>query len=265
MHEEATQFRYKDSPLYWRFNCERQFLCASFLMDELLREHNERFFFLTAQNARICKDVWVSCIMFRLGQHERWNYIGMPTVICDAMAKLRVSPSGYNSSAQDSREGMIITTKRPSAGLDLIREYLDTMRSSYQCYITGWVQVEDGQRLVQLKRTTEGGLQTGYVLLVDNKIEKMPETELAMDCMLPEGPPDRFEIVNQLLNAIPRDGDYDSEMWTTVDKDKTNVRQKAKNKLVKGFSLYMVFMGKNFPYEGKTEARYMFSVLFCVD
>jgi len=39
---------------------------------------------------------------------------------------------------------------------------------------------------VQLKRTTEGGLQTGYVLVVDGKIEKMPENELAMDCMLPE-------------------------------------------------------------------------------
>ena len=80
MHNEATNQQHRDSPLFWRFNCEREFLASSFLLDDLLREHNERFFFLTAQNQRICKDVWVSCIMFRLGQNERWNYIGMPTV-----------------------------------------------------------------------------------------------------------------------------------------------------------------------------------------
>lgn len=108
-------------------------------------------------------------------------------VICDAMCKIRMRPSGYNSSAIEVAEGMVLTVKRPSAGLDLIREYLDTMRASYQYYIVGWVQNgEDAQLLVQLKRTTEGGLQTGYVLVVDGKIEKMPENELAQDCMLPE-------------------------------------------------------------------------------
>jgi hypothetical protein len=53
---------------------------------------------------------------------------------------------------------------------------------------------------------------------VNGEIERMPETELASDCMLPEGPPDNFEIMNELLNAIPRDADYNSELWTTVDK-----------------------------------------------
>ena len=155
-------------------------------MDDMLREHNERFFYLTAQNFRTCNDVWVSCIMFRLGQHERWTYIGMPTVICDGMAKIRASASSFNVANSDMREGIVITTKKPSAGLDLIREYLDTRRCSYQFYIMGWVQAEDGQKLIQLKRTTEGGLQTGYVLVVGNRIERMPETELAADCMLPE-------------------------------------------------------------------------------
>jgi hypothetical protein len=239
MHQEATDIQYRDSPLFWRFNCERPFLGSSFLMDDMLREHNERFFFLTAQNQRICRDVWTSCIMFRLGQHEQWNYIGMPTVffyaacmppfhgyaskvpllvelysvqivhlysiswthrgsihidvapsvqvICDAMCKIRMRPSGYNSNATEVQEGIVLTVKRPSAGLDLIREYLDTMRASYQHYIVGLVRTgDDGQLLVQLKRTTEGGLQTGYVLVVDGKIERMPENELAMDCMLPE-------------------------------------------------------------------------------
>lgn len=103
------------------------------------------------------------------------------------MCKLRMRPSGYNASTTEVQDGMVMTIKRPSAGLDLIREYLDTMRASYQYYIVGWVPTgEDGQLLVQLKRTTEGGLQTGYVLVVDGKIERMPENELAMDCMLPE-------------------------------------------------------------------------------
>lgn len=90
MHPDVTDHAHHlSSPLYWRFNSERSFVHSSFLMDNLLREHNERYFFLTAQNARIRSDVWVSCIMYRLGQHEGWTYIGMPTVICDAMAKVR--------------------------------------------------------------------------------------------------------------------------------------------------------------------------------
>jgi hypothetical protein len=43
---------------------ESIFLSSSFLMDDLLCEKNKLFFYLTAQNFRICKDVWVSCIMF---------------------------------------------------------------------------------------------------------------------------------------------------------------------------------------------------------
>lgn len=70
MHEEALGHRHRDSPIYWRFNAESLFLSHSYLMDDLLREHNERYFYLTAQNLRICNDVWVSCIMFRLGQQE---------------------------------------------------------------------------------------------------------------------------------------------------------------------------------------------------
>lgn len=69
--------------------------------------------------------------------------------------------------------------------------------------------------------------------------------------------------MNTLLNAIPRDGDYNSELWTTVDKDKTNIRERGMMKLIQGFSLYMVFMGKNFAYEGKTESRYRDLLIVC--
>lgn len=40
-----------------------------------------------------------------------------------------------------------------------------------------------------MKRTTEGGLQTGYVLMVGNRIERLPEeAEMAADWVLPEVP-----------------------------------------------------------------------------
>lgn len=47
-----------------------------------------------------------------------------------------------------------------------------------------------------------------------------------------QGPPERFEIMNALLNAIPRDADFNSELWTTVDRDRTNVREKAILRLI---------------------------------
>lgn len=78
-----------------------------------------------------------------------------------------------------------------------------------------------------------------------------------------QGPPDSFPIVNTLLNALPRDSDYNSEMWTTVDMNKNNARDKGKMILIQGFSLYLVFMGKNFAYEGKTETRYRDILIVC--
>lgn len=185
MQDEAMEFRYQDSPLYWRFHAERRFLASSYLFDDLLREHNERFFFLTAQNCRICNDTWVSSIMYRLGQNERWMYIGHPTVICDAMAKVRKAAGGFFSS--NSSDGIIDANKIPSAGLDLDRENLDCRRTSHEEYIPGFVKTDDAQKLLQMKRTTEGGLQTGYVLMVGNKIEKLPEeAHTAADWVLPE-------------------------------------------------------------------------------
>lgn len=88
----------------------------------------------------------------------------------------------------------------------------------------------------------------------------------------------------QLLAAIPRDGDNNSELWTTVDKviffepsfdfslsidfplfiqDKTNMRSKAVMKLIVGFSIYLILMAKNFFFEGKTETRYVDLLIVC--
>jgi hypothetical protein len=245
----------------------------------MLRDHNERFFYLTSQNLKIVNDTWVGMVQFRLGQSDSWVYMGMTTVICDAAAKVRKAPNGgFGMSMAD---GVVNTAKKPSAGLDLGREVLDMRRTSYRCvrdchthththilcysqtftfcrfYLKGWVQQDDSQKIVQLRRTSEAGLQTGYVLFVGGEIERMPENELAQDCVLPEGPPDKFEIMNALLNSIPRDANYDSELWTTVDKERTNVRVKAVSKIIQGFSLYLVLMGKNFIFEHRTETRYM--------
>ena len=78
-----------------------------------------------------------------------------------------------------------------------------------------------------------------------------------------QGPPNNFDIMNALLQGIPRDANYDSELWTTVDKDRTNVRVKAVSKILQGFSLYLVLMGKNFIFESRTEARYRDLLIVC--
>ena len=66
-----------------------------------------------------------------------------------------------------------------------------------------------------------------------------------------------------LLHGIPHDADYDAEIWTTVDMNRTNVRAKAVSKILQGFSLYMVLMGKNFILEARTEARYRDLLIVC--
>ena len=110
--------------------------------------------------------------------------MGMTTVICDAYAKLRKAPTGFG--AASNPEGTINTDKRTSSGLDLDREVVDGRRTSYKAYLKGWQQKEDAQKLVQLRRSSEGGLQIGYVLFVNGEVEKIPESELAQDCVLPE-------------------------------------------------------------------------------
>jgi hypothetical protein len=87
-------------------------------------------------------------------------------------------------------------------------------------------------QVTQLKRTTEAGIQTGFVLFVDGEPVKMPSNELARDTVMPEGPPDDMKIMCALLTSIPRDGDNNSELWTTVDQNKTNVRSKGVMKLI---------------------------------
>ena len=66
------------SASYWQLNSPSTFVTYSWLMDDLLREHNERFFYLTPQNLKISNDMWVGMVQFRLGQHE----VGDPNCPC---------------------------------------------------------------------------------------------------------------------------------------------------------------------------------------
>ena len=58
------------SPAYWQLHSPNTFLTYSWLYDELIREYNEQFFYLTPQNMKVRNDVLIGSVMARLGQHE---------------------------------------------------------------------------------------------------------------------------------------------------------------------------------------------------
>lgn len=70
-------------------------------------------------------------------------------------------------------------------------------------------------------------------------------------------------VPSKLPDPNCRDADHNSEQWTTVDRDRTNVREKARLKLIQGFSLYVVLMGKNYAYENKIESRWKDTLIVC--
>lgn len=72
------------------------------IWQDLHREYNEKFFHLTPQNLRIRNDVLVAFIMFRLGQHDEWTYMGMTTFIIDANGKFRKAATGSSGSGGGS-------------------------------------------------------------------------------------------------------------------------------------------------------------------
>jgi hypothetical protein len=115
---------------YWDVMCPNTFMRTTWLAEEMHRKHNETFWHLTAQNMKIRQDTNLSSIMYRLGQHNGWTYIGMPTVVCDAGTKLKFRVNNNQQVCSDTR-------KRPSAGVDLVREYLDSERKSVRDYVEG--------------------------------------------------------------------------------------------------------------------------------
>lgn len=77
-------------------------LMVECILQDLHREYNEKFFHLTPQNLRIRNDVLVAFIMFRLGQHDEWTYMGMTTFIIDANGKFRKAATGSSGSGGGS-------------------------------------------------------------------------------------------------------------------------------------------------------------------
>lgn len=78
----------------------------------------------------ICYQMGISSIMYRLGQHNGWTYIGMPTVVCDTACKLWVRQPNSSSFIPETR-------KKPSAGLDLTREVRTYQRGTH-CFSGVW-------------------------------------------------------------------------------------------------------------------------------
>ena len=196
---------------FWEQNITSTYLRVSWMTEQMHKRHNDKFFQLTAANLKIVNDTMLGSIMYRLGQHNiGFTYMGMPTIVCDGMGKLQIRTQTHPQLTAD-------TTKKPSAGYDFGREVLDTRRISHIPYNNLNV-VNDDSKITQLKKVTPNAMQTGFVMFVKGEIEQMPDNELAKDCNMPEGPGDGFNGMCQLLTAIPRDGDNDSELWTTVDK-----------------------------------------------
>lgn len=94
-----------------------------------------------------------------------------------------------------------------------------------------------------------------------------PTGELARDCNAPEslvsGSSDPFNSMCQALTAIPRDGDHNSTLLSTIDKDKTNIRQTVRLKLIPGYSMYLLSTAKNFLLDPKTEQRFKDLIIVC--
>ena len=60
------------------------------------------------------------------------------------------------------------------------------MVKAYRAYIKGWTQVQDGQDVVVIRRTTEAGIDVGFVHFMDGKLTGLPGNDLMKNCMLPE-------------------------------------------------------------------------------
>lgn len=176
------------SPAYWRLNCPNTFVTHSWLLEHLNMEYNRRFFHLTPQNLIIRNDVITAFTMFRLGQHDEFVWMGMTVIIIDGSRKLRKKRKGASGSKHGSilEDAIEISTKRPTAGLDYIRLVIQYMVKAYRAYIKGWTQVQDGQDVVVIRRTTEAGIDVGFVHFMDGKLTGLPGNDLMKNCMLPE-------------------------------------------------------------------------------
>ena len=148
------------------------------------------------------------------------------------------------------------TRKSPSAGVDLLREFIDYLRDMGRSYVGHVGTLVDAQKLEQWKRATELSLLVGMVMSIKDQIHGGPDQELGQDIVATEGLRDNLAIYNQLVNLIPRDGRMDATLTTTVDPDRTNIRSMAVYKLIPGFSIFLLMLCKNNFFERPVEDRF---------
>ena len=87
---DATWGDDTESYVYWKRTSPSAFIEKNFCVEAMLQRHNVDFFILTPQNLKICNEVGLSSLMYRLGQQNiGMTYIGMPTIVADAACKLR--------------------------------------------------------------------------------------------------------------------------------------------------------------------------------
>lgn len=201
-----------DLAMFWQTQQTSSFQQYHFVVESMIASYNSVYFNLMPQNLFIAKEHQISSIMYRLGMHNHgFTWIGMLNIIADGGMKLVC------------KNGAVDTRKSPSAGVDLVREFLDYWRQMGVAFL-GLDAKNDDQRFNQMKRATELGLTYGFVMCIGHDIKTKPNKELAQDHMATEGLQGDVRVYNQLINLIPRDGNMDATLVTTVDLDKTNVR-----------------------------------------
>ena len=117
--------------LYWCVMCPSTFVKDLWTTEELNKVHNDKFFFSTPQNQKLCSEIELSCLMYRLGQHNNFVWMGMPTTPCDAMAKLNIM-MGFAGNIPFPDQN-----KKTTSGFDFTMEKADSRRLSHYAYLNG--------------------------------------------------------------------------------------------------------------------------------
>lgn len=226
----------------WQVQSPDSFVFYSWEYDEMYRHFNAKFVKLTPVNFKTFMEMNISCVMYRLGQNNpHWTRMGMLCSVMDAGGKLTTRDKSKN------------TKKRTGGGLDYLKWMSDILRMTYRPYL-GTYEKTDKQKLVTIRRTTEGSLYD-YVVFMGGKLIKVP-LDVGYDVVMNEGPNDRYENVNGLFNQIDRDEDPDAAIISTCDPNNTNNRQQTTAEPVSGFKMFLLLIGKNNMLESKAETRY---------
>jgi hypothetical protein len=203
---------------------------------------------LTPSNLKACNEIDNASIMYRMGQtNPHVTRMGMPVVVSNACGKLTIKEPGSNKRVPD-------TTKVCSSGLDYVKWVNDLRRLTYKVLL-GVHDDGDRQKIVTWRRTTVRSLYD-YCTFVESKLTYVPE-DVGFDVAMNEGPENSYDIVKALFDQVDRDDEPDCPIISTADPNRTNNRKTSTSEPLKGFKLFLTFMGKNNLLEPKAEHRYL--------